>query len=75
MQLGEVPANITEAEQQRLKAVAENDEDALLQANAGLLAAMLDCQYGHVALNPETAEIQLEVGIVFIGNRKSTSPV
>ena len=60
VQLGGTPPKIAEAEQQRMRAITDRDEEALLQANAVLLAAMLDCQFGNVTLNKKTSEIQIE---------------
>ena len=60
LQLGGTPPKIAEAEQQRMRAITDRDEEALLQANAVLLAAMLDCQFGNVTLNKKTSEIQIE---------------
>ena len=59
--MGDEPVHITAAERARLKALADQDEEGVLQANAGLIAAMLECQYGHVTLNPKTKEVEIQV--------------
>lgn len=53
--------SVTVAENERLRALADGDEAAILRANAGLVAAMLDCQYNTVSLDIATAEIHVEV--------------
>lgn len=69
MQLGEEPASMTAAEKARRQAIEEGDEGRLLEANSELIAAMLDCQYGNVALNQETAEVTIQVlnFLIFFG--------
>jgi hypothetical protein len=60
-QLGEEPENVTAAERARWKAIESKDEEALLQANSELIAAMLHCQYGEVSLDAEKAKITIQV--------------
>lgn len=52
---------MTAAEKTRRQAIEEGDEARLLEANSELIAAMLDCQYGNIALNRETAEVTIQV--------------
>lgn len=61
VQLGGPRQDIAKAEQERWRAISEDDEEALLKANAGLLAAMLDCQFGNVVLHPDSQEIDVQV--------------
>lgn len=61
MQIGGERPPITAAEKLRQKALEAGDEEAVSKANAELVAAMLDCQYGNVALNAETSEITIRV--------------
>lgn len=63
LQLGGEPAEVTAAEKLRQKAIEQGDEETLLRANAELIAAMLHCQYGHVSLQAETAEVIIQVGL------------
>lgn len=52
---------MTAAERARWKAIESKDEEALLQANSELIAAMLHCQYGEVMLDAEKAQITIQV--------------
>ena len=61
LQVGGPPPEVAEAEKQRWQAIVEKDEDALLQANTVLLAAMLKCQFGPVNLDEKASEIHIEV--------------
>ncbi len=61
MQLGEEPASITAAEKARRRAIEEGDDEKVLQANTELIAAMLDCQYGHVTCDLEASEVTIQV--------------
>jgi len=66
--LGEEPENVTAAERARWKAIESKDEEALLQANSEMIAAMLHCQYGDVSLNAEKAEITIQVCLALKNN-------
>ena len=61
VQLGEEPESVTAAERARWKAIESKDEEALLQANSELIAAMLHCQYGDVSLDAEKASVTIQV--------------
>lgn len=60
-QAGEEPAHVTAAESRRTAALATGDEKAVAAAEAGLVAAMLDCQYGTTSFDASTSQVQIKV--------------